>query len=195
MQMIRSVLFITMLMFTGKLVGQEQIDNYQAFHLEHKEVAWLQVFHVDDTVTNLSKQLYEHLSHKSWVTALKFDGEDLIGELIEYKPDYKRYGGKYMNTSEVTRTGRWKSKVRISFKPGKYRVMLYGLNYIAKQSTTGSGKATIEQHPVNGNIEEWTLNNFRTAFRKNRMKDLDILHFSFKDSFTLKFNQLIDKDW
>jgi hypothetical protein len=194
--MIRTFLiFISVVMFTGKSTGQEWIDNYQSFVIDHKEVSWIQVFHVDDTVSNLPQQLFEHLSHKSWITALKFEGEDLMGELIEYKPDYKRYGGKYMNTSEVTRTGRWKGKVRISFKSGKYRVMLYGLNYTAKQSATGSGKATIEQHQVNGTIEEWTLNNFRTAFRKNRMKDLDILHFSYKDSFTLKFNQLIDKDW
>ena len=100
-----------------------------------------------------------------------------------------------MNTSSVIRTGRWTGRVRISFKEGKYRVVLYGLEYEAIQSTAGSGKAAIEQHNVSGTLTEFALNNYRNGFKKSRLINLDILHLSFKDSFTLTKDQVTDSDW
>ena len=67
--------------------------------------------------------------------------------------------------------------------------------HTAKQSTTGSGKATIEQHDISGTLTEFVLDDLRTVFRKSRLKNLDILQLSFKDSFTLTTDQLIDTDW
>jgi hypothetical protein len=187
--------FLLFIFFAQTGIAQHGIINYQSFSIDNKEVLWAQVYHQDDSVKNISSKLFEHLKRKVWIKDIRYEGTDILADLTEYRPDYKRYGGKYMNTSSVTRTGRWKGKVRISFKEGKYRVVLYGLNYDAKQSTTGSGKATIEQHEVSGTLGEFVLNNFRSSFKKNRMKDLDILHFSFKDSFTLTFDQVIDSDW
>lgn len=175
--------------------AQHEITNYQSFSIQEKEVVWIQVYHVDDSIKNTPARLFEHLKRKMWITDIHYEGTDIVANLISYRPDYKRYGGKYMNTSSVTRTGRWKGRLHISFKEEKYRVILDGLSYDAKQSATGSGKATIEQHDVSGTLGEFVLNNFRSSFKKSRMKDLDIMHFSFKDSFTLTFNQLIDSDW
>jgi hypothetical protein len=188
-------IFLFCLFFTQTVIAQHEIINYQSFSIDNKEVVWAQVYHQHDSVKNISPKLFEHLKRKVWIKNIHYEGNDILADLTEYRPDYKRYGGKYMNTSSITRTGRWKGKVRISFKEGKYRVALYGLNYAARQSSTGSGKATIEQHDVSGTLGEFVLNNFRTSFKKSRMKDLDIVHYSFKDSFTLTFDQVIDSDW
>jgi hypothetical protein len=187
--------FLFYVLFTQTVIAQHGIVNYQSFSIENKEVVWAQVYHQDDSVKNISPKLFEHLKRKVWIKNIHYEGNDILADLTEYRPDYKRYGGKYLNTSSITRTGRWKGKVHISFKEGKYRVALYGLNYDAKKSATGSGKATIEQHDVSGTLGEFVLNNFRSSFKKSRMKDLDILHFSFKDSFVLTFDQVIDSDW
>jgi hypothetical protein len=175
--------------------AQHEIINYQAFSIQGKEVVWIEVYHVDDSIKNVSARLFEHLKRKMWISDIHYEGSDIIANLTAYRADYKRYGGKYMNTSSVTRTGQWKGRLHIAFKEGKYRVILDGLHYDARQSSTGSGKATIEQHNVSGTLGEFVLNNFRSSFKKSRMKDLDIMHFSFKDSFTLTANQLIDSDW
>jgi hypothetical protein len=191
-QMIRISLLL--IFFCSKSFAQQGIVNYQSFALDHKEAVWMQVYHAD-TINNLKEKLFNHLKRKIWISDIHYDGDDIIAEVVNYRPDYKRYGGKYMNTSNNIRRGVWAGKVRISFKEGKYRVFLHGLNYVAKQSATGSGKATIEQHDVSGTLSEWALNNYRSGFRKKRLTSLDILHFSFKDSFTLTLNQLIDSDW
>ena len=186
---------VVVLFISQSAAAQHEIVTYQSFALADKEVMWVQVYHFDDSIKNISNKLFDHLKQKVWIKNIHVEGSDIVADLTEYRPDYKRYGGKYMNTSAITRTGRWKGKVRVGVKNGKYRVILYGLSYDAKQSSTGSGKATIEQHDVSGTLGEFVLNNFRSSFKKNRMKDLDILHFSFKDSFTLTFNQVIGSDW
>lgn len=175
--------------------SQTHIANYQSFVINNKEVAWAQVYQFEDSVQKVSAGLLKHLKQKYWIAAIEYEGPDIIADLTNYRPDYKRYGGKYMNTSTIIRTGRWAGKVRISFKEGKYRVILYGLNYQAIQSSSGSGKATIEAHEITGTLTEFALNNYRTGFKKNSLRNLDILHLSFKDSFTLTVDQVMGNDW
>ena len=168
---------------------------YRSFHIEHKEIVWVQVYHEEPVVENLSERLFDHLKNKVWIKDIKFEGTDIVVELTDYRPDYKRYGGKFTNTSSIVRTGKFAGKIRVNFKEGKYRVILEGITYSALQSSTGSGKATIEQHQVSGTLSDFALNNYRTNFRKRTALNLDILHSSFKDSFTIKVNQVIDEDW
>jgi hypothetical protein len=191
----RSIIKILILIFPIALSAQELMTTYQSFSIENTDVVWAQVYHHEKTIDEVRKKLFSHLQRKVWIKDIKMDGEEIVAELVNYRPDYKRYGGKFMNTSNVIRTGRWTGRVRISFKEEKYRVVLYGLEYKALQSASGSGKATIEQHAVDGTLSEFALNEYRTAFRKNRLLNLDILHLSFKDSFTLTENQVIDSDW
>jgi hypothetical protein len=189
-------LFFVFFILTLQASGQDSgIINYQSFSIDNKEVVWAQVYHHEETTENLSKRFFEHLKQKVWISNIHYEGSDILADLINYRPDYKRYGGKFRNTSMIIRTGKWAGKVRISFKEGKYRVILYGLTYEAQQSATGSGKATIEQHDVSGTLTGFVLNDYRSAFRKNRLKNLDILHVSFKDSFTLTIDQVISSDW
>lgn len=189
-----STLFLFVTVWVSS-IAQNEIKNYQAFQVDNKEAIWVEVYHREDEPKDLPEKVFSLLEKKSWLQNLKFEDGDLVGELIDYRPDYKRYGGKFMNTSNIIRTGKWKGKLRINFKEGKYRVILYGLQYEALQSSSGSGKATIEQHPVSGSLTEFSMNDLRTSFKKKGLKNLDILHFSFKDSFTIVVNQLIDSDW
>jgi hypothetical protein len=189
-----SILF-SLLTLNVLAIAQAEITRYQSFTIDQREVVWAQVYHNEESADSLSYKLFNHLKRKSWVRQVQYDGNDIEAELVNYRPDYKRYGGKFRNTSTVIRTGKWDGKVRISFKEGKYRVILESLHYQARQSATGSGKATIEQHDVSGTLTEFVLNNYRTAFQKKKLKNLDILQLSFKDSFTLTRDQLIDTDW
>ena len=174
---------------------QHEITNYQSFIIDNKEVVWAQVYHHSGKEDSLSTRIFQHLKRKIWIRQIQYEGTDIIAELVNYRPDYKRYGGKFINTSTIIRTGKWDGKVRINFKAGKYRVIIYGLHYVAQQSATTSGKASMEQHEVSGMLSTFVLNDYRTSFRKSRMKNLDILHFSFKDSFTLTTDQVINTDW
>jgi hypothetical protein len=191
---VRNWLLYIVLLLPSLLRGQAGIKHYQSFAIDNKEVIWMQVYHLD-TVSDASSHLFEHLKRKAWIKDLRLEEGEILGGLAGYRPDYKRYGGKFINTSVLVRNGRWSGSLRISFKDGKYRVILEDLSYVATQSATNSGKLSVEQHEVSGTLTDWALNNYRTSFKKGRLSNLDILHFSFKDSFTLTFNQLIDSDW
>jgi hypothetical protein len=190
----RNVVIILLLLLASAASAQSTVA-YRSFHIDNKEIVWVQVYHEEPVIEDLPKRLFDHLKNKVWIKDIKFEGTDIIAELTDYRPDYKRYGGKFTNTSSVIRTGKFAGKVRINFKEGKYRVILEGVTYTALQSSTGSGKATIEQHEVSGTLSDFGLNNYRTDFKKRNHVNLDILHSSFKDSFTIKINQVIDEDW
>jgi hypothetical protein len=191
----RSIVSFILLIFPIALSAQQLMANYQSFSIDNTDVVWAQVYHHEKSIEEIRKKLFSHFQQKVWIKDIKIEGDDIIAEMVNYRPDYKRYGGKFMNTSSIIRTGRWTGRIKISFKEEKYRVVLYGIEYAAMQSSSGSGKATIEQHPVSGTLSEFALNNYRTAFKKSRLMNLDILHLSFKDSFTLTENQVIDSDW
>lgn len=190
-----AVLFTLSVSLSLPAYAQREITTYQGFNVVNREVIWVRVFHQEEPAAVLSEKLFTHLSRKAWIENVRYEGKDLVGNLINYRPDYKRYGGKFRNTSILLRTGRWDGKVTINIQDGKYRVILEGLHYEAQQARTGSGKATIEKHPVSGVLSQWALNDYRTSFRRKRFNNLDILHLSFSDSFTLTTNQLIDGDW
>lgn len=188
-------MYFALLVLIASVAVAQSTVAYRSFHIEHKEVVWLQVYHEEPVIENLSQRLFDHLKNKVWIKDIKFEGNDIVAELTDYRPDYKRYGGKFTNTSYVVRTGKFAGRVRVNLKEGKYRVILEGITYKALQAATGSGKATIEQHEVSGTLSDFALNDYRTNFKKRNGINLDILHSSFKDSFTIKVNQLIDEDW
>jgi hypothetical protein len=183
------------ILFNSIALSQSEITNYQSFIIDNKEATWVQVYHNEETSDSLSLKIFQHLKRKAWIKQIQYDENDIIADIVNYRPDYKRYGGKFRNTSTVIRTGKWHGKARISFKDGKYRVILYGLSYEEKQPATMAGKASMEQHDITGTLTEFVLSDMRTSFRKSRLKNLDILQLSFKDSFTLTTDQIIDTDW
>lgn len=189
------LLFISILSIADLYPSQQDITRYRSFVIDNREVVWIQVYHHADSAGDLSRKVFAHFDRKAWIGNLRYEGDELVADLADYRPDYRRYGGKYMNTSSVVRNGEWEGKVRISFKDGKYRVILEELLYEVWQPRTGSGRATIEQHQVSGTLDEWALDDYRNTFKTRRMVNLDILHLSFKDSFTLTRDQVIDSDW
>src|SRR5688500_1233553 len=124
--------FIGIFIFNG-LRAQEKNDTYSCFAIDNKEVIWVQVYHAPQPADSLFDHVFKSLKRKAWIRNLHTDGDDLVADILGFRTDYKRYGGKYMNTSNLIRTARWSGKTRISFKDGKYRVIVYGIEYDARQ--------------------------------------------------------------
>lgn len=189
-----SVLFITLLS-PAMVHGQEKNTTYSAFAIDNKEVIWLQVYHAQQRADVLGLQVHDFLKRKAWVKNLQYDGSEIVVTLENFRVDYKRYGGKYMNTSNLIRTARWSGKARISFKDGKYRVIVYGLEYDARQPAMHAGKMSNQPHMIHGSWTDWVLNNYRSNFKKSRHINMDIMHAHLKESFTLTETDFIDEDW
>lgn len=177
------------------LCAQEKNATYSAFAIDHKEVIWSQVFHAHQSADELRQHVYDFLKRKAWIKEIQFDGPEIVADIYNFRVDYKRYGGKYMNTSNLIRTGRWSGKTRISFKDGKYRVIVYGIEYDARQPAMHAGKMSNQPHKIHGTFTDWVLNNYRTHFKKSRHLNMDIMHFNLKEGFTLKETEFIDVDW
>lgn len=177
------------------LYAQETKTTYSAFAIDHKEVVWIQVFHAHQSAEELTDHVYDLLKRKAWIKNPHFDGAELVADIQNFRVDYKRYGGKYMNTSNLIRTARWSGKARISFKDGKYRVIVYGIEYDGRQPAMHAGKMSNQPHKIHGTFTDWVLNDYRTHFKTSRHNNMDIMHFNLKDGFTLKETELIDEDW
>ncbi|MEX2235453.1 MAG: hypothetical protein WD824_25045 [Cyclobacteriaceae bacterium] len=74
-------------------------------------------------------------------------------------------------------------------------MIVYGLEYDARQPAMQAGKMSNESHMVHGTWTNWVLNAYRSHFKKSRHINMDIMHFNLKDSFTLTETELIDEDW
>jgi hypothetical protein len=177
------------------LFAQESTPSYASFVIDHKEVVWAQVFPQHDSKENLSKEIFDFLKRKAWIRNIELIDGQIIADLENYRIDYKKYGGKYMNTSTLIRSGRWYGKVRVDFKDGKYRVMVYGLHYEVRHPTMNTGKMSHAAHMIHGTWTDWVLNKYRSAFRKVRHQNMDFMHFSLRDSFTLRETQFDEIDF
>jgi hypothetical protein len=177
------------------LHGQEKNTTYSSFAIDNKEVVWVQVYEGPQEIDVLTQQVFQFLKRKSWITNVHFDGSEVVADIKNFRVDYKRYGGKYMNTSNLIRTGRWSGKTRITFKEGKYRVIVYGLEYDARQPGMHAGKMSNQPHMVHGSWTDWVLNNYRSHFKRSRHINMDIMHFNLKDGFTMTDTELIDSEW
>ncbi|HEX8041036.1 MAG TPA: hypothetical protein VF490_17910 [Chryseosolibacter sp.] len=191
----KSALVFVVLLGSASIYGQEKKPAYSAFILDNKEVIWVQVYETAQPSAEQKEQLIDLLKQKAWIDNLSEDGSDLIADVKNFRVDYKRYGGKYMNTSNLIRSARWSGKVQISFKDERYRVVVYGLEYEARVPVMASGKMSNESRMVHGSWTDWVLNNYRTHFRKSRFINMDIMHFNLKDSFTVTDTRVIDDEW
>ena len=63
----------------------------------------MQVYHVTLPADSLNADVYDFLKRKAWIEDLHYDGADLVADIQNFRVDYKRYGGKYMNTSTLIR--------------------------------------------------------------------------------------------
>ena len=190
-----SRLILVYMLLGSCLYAQDKNATYSSFAINNKEVIWVQVYHAQQPADALAGQVHELLKRKAWASNAGFDGQDIVADIENFRVDYKRYGGKYMNTSNLIRTARWSGKVRISFKDGKYRVVVFGIEYDARQPAMHAGKMSNQPHMIHGTWTDWVLNRYRTSFRKSRHLNLDIMHFNLKDGFTLTSTDLIDDDW
>lgn len=171
------------------------ILTYASFSIDQKEVVWIHNYHQNETSENLREKIYDLLKRKAWIKNVRYDGPEIIADIEDFRVDYKRYGGKYLDTSALIRSAKWKGKLRVSFKEGKYRILVYGLQYEALQPSMNSGKMSYGAHLIHGTWSDWVLNSYRTAFKKRRYKNMHFMHVSLKDGFTVHDTQVMDNDW
>lgn len=188
------ILFLIVLI-SSVVYSQHKIQTYASFAIDQKEVVWAQVYPQNDSRESLTTEVLDFLKRKAWIKNIEFSGQEIIADLEDFRVDYKKYGGKYINTSMLIRSARWSGKVNISFKDGKYRIIVYGLHYDARQPAMHTGKMTNLAHPIHGTWTDWVLNKYRSGFRSIRRKNMDLMHLSLKDSFTLKESSFENVDW
>lgn len=183
-------------LFALLLPMQTSIPGYLAFVIDNNELIWSQVYEDDRFPPDaLPASMFKYLDSRTWINNIKFEDEDIVADISNYKMDYKRYGASFMKTSTIIRTGRWTAKLRVSFKDSKYRVVIYGINYTAVQPTTGSGRATLEAREIDGTLSEWALTNLRTSIKKSWFDNLDIVHHNLKKSFTIVSYAEMNREW
>jgi len=187
--------FILALCLFAASVAAQPTGIYSAFSIVDKEVVWSQVYHAEHPADTLERRVWQMLVRKPWVRNVQRQGNDLVADIEKLRVDYKRFGGKYLNSSQLIRTGRWSGKIRISFRDGKYRVIVYGLEYDARQPAMHAGKMSNEAHPIHGTWTEWVLNKYRTRFLSSRHTYMDMMHACLKENFTLPQTAFIDEDW
>lgn len=171
--------------------------TYSYFEIENREVIWSFIYSKNNKTANeLRESMIDLLKQKIWISKIEPEQEDLIVTIENYVVEYKKLGGSYMRTPLVIRSGRWSAKAKISFKEGRYRVMLFGLNYLAQQTTVQHGRIRPVDTELSGTWSDFVLTESRMQFRKSKFKALHLMHESLKDNFMLPDTPTKkDEDW
>ena len=80
----RSLFILLLVWVQSSLLGQP-LPQYQSFAIDQKEVAWVQVYHVDDSIEQVSQKFFDHLKHKVWISNIHWEQEEIIAELTSYQ--------------------------------------------------------------------------------------------------------------
>jgi hypothetical protein len=169
--------------------------RYRSFAVENSEVVWVQVYAHDSAHHYEPEKVFEQLKKHPWLANVRLDGQAILADLHDFKVDFRKFDAKAVKTSTIIRTGRWDGKARIIFKNGKYRVMVYGLHYVAMQPKRTAGKVSFEAHEISGTLSQWALHDHRTSFKKSTFYNLDLLHMSLKEVFALGDFEIIEENW
>jgi hypothetical protein len=181
--------------FFSVAFGQEKNATYSAFAIDNKEVIWVRIYDVPEPTGVLTEEISNFLKRKAWIRNLYVNDGEIVADIKNFRVDYKRYGGKYMNTSNLIRTARWSGKLRISVKDSRYRVVVYGLEYDARQPAMHAGKMSNQSHMIHGTWTDWVLNTYRSKFKRSRHINMDIMHFNLKDGFAITGMDFVDEEW
>jgi hypothetical protein len=119
--------------------------------------------------------------------------DDVEGNIKDMNINYKKYGGRYMNTL-ILLNQKMNSKIKIQFKDNNYRVILRDMKFyddVSLYSTT-----TLKENDNVTHFSDFMVKKKKGQFRKSKTlrKGLEYMDNHFKDIFTYNKSKS-DDDW
>ena len=143
-------LLLTMVLTSFCLQANSQriTTVYNSFHADPKGVFWARNFDQPGySSSSLRNRMLDHLLKNPFVREVKMDSVGNISASIRnLKMNYKRFGIRYISTSDKISDGRWKGKLKVEFNNEKYRIVIDHLAYNAAIPTVRNPR---DQRPIN----------------------------------------------
>jgi hypothetical protein len=161
-----------------------QTAEYGSFKILNTEIIYQKVF-TQDSVTN--EKLTAFLKTVPNVSNVNLSGDVITADLTDLTVDYKKFQFTQVATPPIIQTGKFSGKIRVEGKPGKYRVIVTGMQL---RGDTGYKKIV-----NNENLTNYATVNSGTLLSRDWCKPntLGLLDKALTDRFT--FLDKPDSDW
>jgi hypothetical protein len=161
-----------------------QTTEYGAFKIVNTEITYQKVFTQDSVTT---EKLAKFLKTVPNVSNVDVKGDVIQADLTDFTVDFKKFGFAQVATPPIIQTGKYNGKIRVEGKPGKYRVIINGMQL---KGDTGYKKITSPESLTN-----YACVNSGTAISRDWCKPntLGLLEQALTDRFT--FLEKPDSEW
>lgn len=163
-----------------------QVKDYSSFEVESRQVVWSRVFEEPGvTASELEKKVTSQIIQNSTFKNVVSADRTITATLENYSVDYKKFGVSAFTVSTLISSGKWFGSLKIDFKDGRYRVLLYQLNYYVYHDEPLYAKRSPLVAKQSGTLSEHVLNRHH-EIKKSQTDLLDLLHISFLDTFRMQ---------
>ncbi len=124
---------------------EEFVFPYKYLKLSEGEVLWEKIFIADSlNPAEVEKMLFNYLPTISGIKNVAKLGDVIVFDISNFKVDYKKYGGKPINTVMFLNHP-LDAKGFVSIKEGKYRITIKNIIFSTYTPQTGFSKITLEE--------------------------------------------------
>jgi hypothetical protein len=175
------------LLTSSTLISQTELNNFEIE--SDNNIVYKRVF---DNKGKSKEDIISFFKSLSNVN-IKKTSDYLEGNIKDMNINYKKYGGKYMNTL-ILLNQKMNSKIKIQFKENNYRVILRDMKFyddVSLYSTT-----TLKESDNITHFSDFMVKKKKGQLRKSKTlrKGLEYMDKHFKDVFTYNKSDS-DNDW
>lgn len=161
------------------IYSQKQINNFEIE--DGTNIVYKRVFEMKENSKEEIVSFFQSLSN----VQISDVSDELIGEIEDMNINYKKYGGKYMNTL-ILLNQKMNSKIKVQFKDDKYRIILRDIKFYDDVSL--NSLSTLKESDNITHFSDFMVKKKKGEFRTSKilLKGLEYMDLYFNDFFTYK---------
>lgn len=174
------------------ITSKAQITQFSGFHLEGRDVTYIQVFYPEDT-SNLKERVISQLRATTGITNINETKGEVTAEIKGLKIDYKKFGCSPMGVVMGLRGG-MHGRLSVQFKDSLFRLLIQNMEFI---SDLNFDLGSVETNGGAIPIGDIIVRNRHDEFRGNNgnQKSMTCISMHFMDMLTLKKSATASEDW
>ena len=175
---------LSFIIFSQISYSQEEINSIENFLIENNGVVYKKVFDIpNQSEIELKKNILSFISKVPNVSNVKIVGDEIFGDIINLKVNYKQFGGSYMSTLILLNHSMF-GKLIVQTKDNKYRILIKDIYFIDDVSLLSlNSKKEMDNRT---DFTNFITKNGRTEFRTSNtiIKGIGYMNSYFSEIFT-----------
>jgi hypothetical protein len=175
---------LSFIIFSTISYSQEGTNSIENFVIENNGVVYKKVFDIpNQSEIEIKKNILSFISKVPNVSNVKIVGDEIFGDIVNLKVNYKQFGGSYMSTLILLNHSMF-GKLIVQTKDNRYRILIKDIYFIDDVSLLSlNSKKEMDNRT---DFTNFITKNGRTEFRTSNtiIKGIGYMNSYFSEIFT-----------